>query len=107
MDFGSKGCEIVVKSWLPVQSPSVLRLIDRDVKTYERKRLWEWTSKEEFIAFVTKNESPTLKTYSSGWTSQEKMDITAKIKEILDTEFPETETFKVPMIANIVVGHKR
>jgi hypothetical protein len=79
----------------------------RDIKVHERKRTWEWTSKEEFIVFVTKNESPTMKAYTSAWTTQEREDIISKVRAILDTEFLGTETFQVPMIANIIVGRKR
>ena len=81
--------------------------MSRDVKVHERRRMWEWTSKEEFITFVTKNESPTMRTYTSRWTREERKDIAEKVREILDTEFPSTESLQVPMVANIVVGRKR
>jgi len=80
--------------------------VRRDVKVHERRRMWEWASKEEFITFVTKNESPTMQAYTSRWTPEERKDVIEKVREILDMEFPSTETFQVPMIANIVVGRK-
>ena len=81
--------------------------MSRDVKVHERRRMWEWTSKEEFITFVTKNASPTMQAYTSRWTPEERKEIAEKVREILDTEFPSTESFQVPMTANIVVGRKR
>lgn len=82
-------------------------LTGRDVTVHERKRMWEWGSKDDFVAFVTRNESPTMKEYTSRFTTDEKGDITSKVREILDKEFPGTETFEIPMISNILIAHKK
>jgi hypothetical protein len=79
----------------------------RDVRVHEQKRMWEWRSKEDFVAFVTKNRSPTMKAYTSRWTTEEKRDITTKVRKILDIEFPGRETFEIPMLANIIVAHRK
>jgi hypothetical protein len=44
--------------------------------------------------------------YMAGWTTKQKENVAICIREILDEEFPGTDMFHVPMVANIVVGCK-
>jgi ubiquinone/menaquinone biosynthesis C-methylase UbiE len=82
------------------------RKLMRNVKVHERTHLWKWSSKDAFIRFVGKNRAPSIQMYMAGWTAQQKEDVATCIKDILDDEFPGTEMFHVPMVANIVVGYK-
>jgi hypothetical protein len=68
--------------------------------------MWEWSSKEVFLEFVGRNQAPAIQAYMSTWTKQHKLDVVGVIREMLDEDFPDTDTFKVPMTANIVVGRK-
>jgi hypothetical protein len=104
--FWEGGFKNVIKGRVSVR-PGLVVLMSRDVKVHEQKRMWEWGSKDDFVAFVTGNESPTMKEYTSRFTTDEKRDITSKVREILDTEFPGMETFEIPMISNILVAHKK
>ena len=77
------------------------------VQVHERTHLWEWTSREEFIQFVGRNKAPSIQVYMAKWTAQQKEDVQAVIRRLLHDDFPGTETFLVPMVANIVVGSKK
>jgi hypothetical protein len=52
------------------------------------------------------NKAPSIQMYMAGWTTKQKKDVVTAIQEMLDDDFPEKETFTVPMIANIVTGRK-
>lgn len=78
----------------------------RNVKVHERTHSWQWNSKDAFVRFVGMNKAPSIQMYMAGWTTQQKKDAVTAIKEMLDHDFPEVETFTIPMIANIVVGRK-
>jgi len=78
----------------------------RNVKGHERTHSWQWSSKNAFVRFVGMNKAPSIQMYMAGWTVQQKKDVVTAIKEMLDHDFPEMDTFTVPMIANIVVGRK-
>ena len=78
----------------------------RNVKVHERTHSWKWSSKDAFVRFVGMNKAPSIQMYMAGWTMQQKKDVVNTIKEMLDNDFPENDTFMVPMIANIVAGRK-
>ena len=78
-----------------------------NVQVHERTHMWEWTSREEFIQFVGRNKAPSIQMYMAKWTLQQKQDVQAVIRRLLDNDFPGMETFHVPMVANIVVGCKK
>lgn len=79
----------------------------RNVKIHERTHMWRWSSREEFVRFVGGNKTPSIQMYMANWTSQQKQEVVVVIGKLLDDDFPNMETFQVPMIANIVVGTKR
>ena len=78
----------------------------RNVKVHERIHSWKWSSKDAFVKFVGMNKAPSIQMYMAGWTIKQKKDVVVSIREMLDTDFPENETFTVQMIANIVAGRK-
>jgi hypothetical protein len=40
------------------------------------------------------------------WTTRQKKEVQIAVKEMLRKDFPDTDMFTVPMIANIVIGRK-
>ena len=78
----------------------------RNVEVHERTHSWKWSSKEAFVKFIGMNKAPSIQMYMVGWTTKQKKDVVTAIKDMLDEDFPEKETFTVPMIANIVAGRK-
>ena len=85
---------------------SFVHALMSNAKVHVRKHMWKWSSKEAFVEFVGKNKAPSIQAYMRGWTPQQKEDVTVIIRKLLNRDFPRTETFHVPMIANIVVGRK-
>ena len=58
------------------------------------------------MKFIGMNKAPSIQMYMVGWTTKQKKDVVTAIRDMLDEDFPEKETFTVPMIANIVAGRK-
>ena len=85
----------------------VVRVLMRNVKVHEQMHMWKWGSKEAFVQFVGRNPAPSIQAYMESWTSQQKEDICVMIHKLLDLDFPQSDTFRVPMVANIVVGRKK
>lgn len=85
----------------------VVSLLISDVTVHERTHHWRWNSKEEFIRFLTRDNTPSMQAYMSAWTPEQKQEIVVVLEQILNDDFGERESFHVAMVANIVVGRKK
>ena len=81
--------------------------MNRNVKVHERTHMWKWTSREEFIQFVGRNKASSIQMYMAEWTTEQKQEVAVVIEKLLHEDFPNEESFQVPMVANIVVGSKK
>ena len=77
------------------------------MEVHERTHMWRWTSKDAFVDFVARNKGSSIQAYTRDWLPGQKLEVATTIRELLDQDFPDKDTFSVPMIANIVVGRKK